>query len=178
MIYEVGKKYDFAIRDEGVVFDINDSGAILMVFFRHPKQEEIEQFQSGKPLEIRFVPFQNVIMILSKIGNISWMDSPYHPDLSMSLTELKEPEDGQGLSITIMLFDAVDGKLDALRVVGSTTDFTQKLYKEIRKISGNVTLTYSEYMNYLNQIFRKYQTKDLVKLSSIGFKIRGDGNKR
>lgn len=172
MLYEVGEKYDFAIRNEGVVFDISDSGAILMVFFHHPSKEEIEQFKSEKQLEIKCACFKHTIFILSKIGNLQWMDSPYHPDLSTSLTELKEAEGGEGLSLQIMLFDSSNGELKSLRLIGTSTDFTRKLYREISKLSLD-KITYEKYMSYLSEMYKKYSTKDLVRMSSFGFKLRG-----
>lgn len=46
--YEVGQVVDnFVCHQEGVLFDVSDEGASLIVFFRNPEKEETEQFKSG-----------------------------------------------------------------------------------------------------------------------------------
>ena len=38
--YEVGKRYDAAIRGEGTQFDLADDGAFLAVYFSRPEEKE------------------------------------------------------------------------------------------------------------------------------------------
>ena len=42
--YEVGKRYDAAIRGEGTQFDLADDGAFLAVYFSRPDEKEVAQF--------------------------------------------------------------------------------------------------------------------------------------
>ena len=81
---------NFINYPEGVRFDIDDSGAILLVFFNNPTEYEIEQFKYN--FEIRFTHLYNVIMITTKIGNLNWMNAPYTPHLSKNLTTLQMPD--------------------------------------------------------------------------------------
>ena len=37
--YEVGKRYDAAIREEGTQFDLADDGAFLAVYFSRPEEK-------------------------------------------------------------------------------------------------------------------------------------------
>ena len=61
--YEVGQTIEnFRNHQEGVQFDMSDSGATLLVFFNNPTQDEIEQFKAGKNFEIRFTELYGIIM--------------------------------------------------------------------------------------------------------------------
>ena len=169
--FVVGKKYEkYASGKDGVVFDVDDAGATLIVSFKRPTSKEIEQFASGKSLKIKCTTLKNTIMMLIKIGDLSWMDAPYNPDLSTSLTTLPDPEDGEGLAITVMLFDAVDGELKAMRLISATTEFTKKFFQSIEEISLQ-KITYENYMKYINQLYIKYKTKDFLRMSSFGFQV-------
>lgn len=50
--FEVGKVIEkFKNHYEEVVFDVDDCGAQLLVFYKSPTQKEIEQFESSKDLK-------------------------------------------------------------------------------------------------------------------------------
>ena len=49
--YEVGKRYDAAIRGEGTQFDLADDGAFLAVYFSRPDEKEVAQFGAENPFE-------------------------------------------------------------------------------------------------------------------------------
>ena len=55
MIYNFGQKIDkFKGHREEAYFDLDDSGAIMLVFFNKPDMSEITQFKSDANFEIRF----------------------------------------------------------------------------------------------------------------------------
>lgn len=80
--YEVGKRYDAAIRGEGTQFDLADDGAFLAVYFSRPDEKEVAQFGAENPFEFRFVTLQGIMMCVFRIGSLNWMDAPYTPHLS------------------------------------------------------------------------------------------------
>ena len=51
--YEVGKRYDAAIRGEGTQFDLADDGAFLAVYFSRPEEKEVAQIGAENPFEFR-----------------------------------------------------------------------------------------------------------------------------
>lgn len=164
-IYEVGQVIpEYIGHAEGTLFDISDDGASLIVFFNHPDQDEIEQFKSKHTFEIRFVQIKNVIMVLTKIGNLNWMDSPYSPHLSKHLTRLHNPEPGQGLALTIYLIDSATGKICSMRLVGLSERFTKSLFNAVLDVWKN-EWNKLVYATNMNRIFMSYSTKDLVKMS-------------
>lgn len=163
--YKVGQVIEkFKNHSEGVVFDLDDAGATLLVFFANPKEEEKEQFKTGKNFEIRFTELYKVIMMTVKIGNLNWMDAPYSPHLSKNLTKFELPRENQGLGLTIMLIDAATGEIKHIRLLGLSEHFTKKLFGAVmeQKMSD---FDKAEYAGNINRIFSAYSTKDIVKMS-------------
>lgn len=168
--YKVGQIIkDFIKHQEGAIFDVEDQGASLIVFFNNPTEEEEEQFKSGHRFEIRFTELYGVIMMTFKIGNLSWMDAPYSPHLSKNLTRFVLPSEEQGLGLTLMLVDAVTGEIKSIRLIGLSTNFTEKFFgllMEQKTKEFNVT----EYNNSLNKIYSIYPTNKIVKMSEVYYK--------
>ena len=172
MIYKVGEIIPNAKgHPEGCIFDIDDSGARLVVYFYEPTTDEIEQFGSGHRFELRYVKLYNVIMILTKIGNLDWMDAPYNPNLSKNLTHVDSVSGSSGLSLTLLLVDSSTGILKHFRLIGLSTKFTNDLFKEV-KIEKNNNFDVTQYGGFISQIFNQYTSKELVKLSSSYFKLK------
>ena len=163
--YKVGQVIpEFVGHEEGALFDMADDGATMIVFFDRPDQKEIEQFKSEHSFEIRFVQIKNVIMVLAKIGNLNWIDSPYTPHLSKYLTRLESPEHGCGLALTILLVDCFTGNICSIRLLGLSERFTKSLFNavlDVWKKEWNKLV----YATNMNRIFMSYSTKDLVKMS-------------
>ena len=127
--YEVGQVINnFKNHQEGVYFDLDDSGATLLVFFPYPTSEEIEQFKSGKSFEIRFTELYGIIMLTVKIGNLNWMDAPYTPHLSKNLTVFQIPRSNQGFGLTLILVNAATGEIRHIRLLSLSEQFTKELF--------------------------------------------------
>lgn len=168
--YEVGKVYSEIVgHTEGCYFDIADDGATLAVYFNRPTAKEIENFKSDKKFEIRLLDLSDTIMFLVKFGSLNWMDAPYTPHLSRSLTNI-ETEQEKGLATTIMLFDTSTGRLEALRLVGFSERFTDKIEKNVENLLKR-PFDKGQYGMYLNMLFSRYSTDDFVKMATPGFKI-------
>lgn len=169
--YEAGQVIDsFKNHKEGVYFDIDDSGATLLVFFQNPTSNEIEQFESCKNFEIRFTELYNVIMITAKIGSLNWVDAPYTPHLSENLTKFQIPGENQGLGLTLILVDAITGEIKHIRLLGLSERFTKELFGIIMEHKTR-EFNRTEYQNSLNKIFSSYKTSQIVKISKSYCKI-------
>lgn len=160
----------FAKHNEGVHFNMDDSGATLIVFMANPTQDEIDQFSAGKRFEIRFTELSEIIMITMKIGNLDWMDAPYSVHLSKSLSKVEFPQAGNGLALTLMLVDAINGEIKSMRLMGMSENFSKKLIGAIleQKMKPFAIESYAE---NLKNVFRRYSSKDLVKMSNAYCKI-------
>lgn len=163
--YEVGQCIEnFKNHEEGVQFDISDDGATMLVFFETPTQNEIEQFKSGEKFEIRFIVLNDVIMITTKIGKLNWMDAPYTPHLSKNLTKYQIPNEGEGLELTLYLVDTATGEIKHMRLLGLSERFTRKLFGSAMEIKMK-EFDKTQYIMKLSDIFNRYDTKQIVKMS-------------
>lgn len=112
--YKVGEKIVSPSQD-GVRFDLADSGGILMYNFSRPTAAEKREFQRG--ISVKFAVVEDIIFILSRLGtSVNWQDAPYYKALSKNLTHVILPDEGQGLAIHAMLIDASTGILVAQKI--------------------------------------------------------------
>lgn len=128
------------------------------------------QFKHGNSFEIRFVVLGSVIMITAKIGNLEWMDAPYNPHLSPGLTKFTIPQDKERIALNLILVDAKTGLVKALRMIGLSNDFSRKIFGEMMDQKTKI-FNHGLYLKELNQIFAKYQTRDIVKMSVARCKL-------
>lgn len=168
--YEVGNIYPEAKgHNEGCYFDISDEGANLVVYFNRPTKDEIENFKSEKRFEMRLIELSDIMIFLVKFGALNWMDAPYTPHLSQNLSKINL-EPGNGLAVTIMLFDTSSGRLESIRLVSLSERFTEKIKKTIDDLMKR-SFDKQNFNYSVNMIFSKYSTNELVKMASQGFKI-------
>lgn len=169
--FKVGEIVEkFAHHQEGTLFDIADDGASMIVFFNKPTEAEIAQFASENPFEIRSVKLNEVIVITVKIGNLNWMDAPYNVNLSKNLTQLNFPDRNQGLALTLILVDAVTGKIKHMRLIGLTERFTKNLFEDVwEQFDDNFNK--EVYGSKIKDLFCRYSTKEIVKISTNYCKI-------
>lgn len=154
---------------EGCFFECDGSGLVLIYNFFHPSQKEIEAFKADVPGEVRFVRVGGVLFILSKLGTLEWMDSPYAVQLSRNISFPEIPQ-GQGYSLLLILADAANSKIMGLRYVGLGTKFSEQLHDEVMA-DINVPIVKPMYDAKVQQLYARYTTKDLVKLSKTRYKI-------
>lgn len=172
--YEKGQIVkNFICHSEGAYFDMDDSGAVLIIFFNKPTQNEIKQFKAGHNFEIRFTEIEGLIMLTAKIGNLNWMDMPYTPHLSRGLTKLQIPGVGQGLALTLILVDGKSGRIEHIRLMSLNEDFTKSFFDAVKKECSHA-FDKQKYVMSLNKIYQKYSTNDIVKRSFKRCMIRGN----
>jgi len=169
--FETGKSIEsFMGHAEGVSFGFNEAGAIMIIFFDNPTPDEIDQFKSGKRFEMRMIVLSGIIMITVKIGDLNWMDSPYTPHSNKDKAVFKDIIDGTGYALTLMLVNGQNGKIEHLRMIGMSEKFSRS-FKKIAEDNLSNDFDINTYNLNLNLILSKYQTKDIVKMSTDYFKI-------
>lgn len=161
-LYQVGEVNEKLIGNERVIFDINDSGAVLYVLFDNPTKNEIQQFD--KDIEIRYVKVGSVFMMLFKFGNLNWIDAPYSPHLSR-FAELEEPADGEGIGLQIIFGDCRTGMVHYLRLVGLSTEFSRKMVSDIAE---DLKRPFNKdfYSIDISAVMNQYRTDDLVNMAT------------
>lgn len=171
--YTVGKCYpEHATKEDGLIFTMDDTGAFLIVSFNHPSVDEIIDISKGS-FEMRFTTIRGIMEILCKFGDQNWMDMPFHPGFCENLTKLSEVKEEEGLGVVVMFFDTSDGKLLSLRLMGASTNFTRKFFKEVRELKESSSeLSMDDYIRKIEMVTSAYDTKELLKMSTAGFKIQ------
>lgn len=170
-VYKVGQVVEeFKNHNECVQFDLRDDGAVLLVFFNRPTEKEIQQFASGSNFEIRFTELYGVIMLTVKIGTLNWMDAPYTSHLSKYLTRFQLPNENEGLGLTVMLIDAQTGEIKYMGLLGLSEEFTRQLLGVVLEHKMG-SFDRKAYDNAIKQIYTRYTTEDIVKLSKTYCKM-------
>lgn len=163
--YEVGELlHEGVIRyQEGIRFDFDQDGPTLQVFFENPTPDEIMQMKQGN-FKIGYWQHKDIIFILTKFGDLEWMDAPYNIHLSKSFT-LATPEESQGYGLTIYFVDASTGILKVMRLIGLEHEFSLKL-KEAIEAQGRMPFDKVDYANNISICYRTYSTKDMLKYAT------------
>ena len=162
--FSVGQAVEsFKNHPEVPIFDLADGRAVLLVFFKHPSTDEIEQFRNGKNFEIRFTELGGIIMVSVKIGTLKWMDMPYSPHLSENLTNFQVPGYG-GLALTLVLADAITGEIKSIRMLVLSENFTRRLL-DAAKAKKQEDFDIETYKAAVLKINSRYTTKEIVRLS-------------
>lgn len=145
--------------DDEVIFEMTDGGGILLIKFGSPSAAEKRAVKNGSA-QFKLIEVDGIIFFLSRFGTMNWMDAPFHRDLAK---EYVRPNEGEGLSLHIMLVDARTGILAAQRIIGLQTAFSNALLDMIEEqpaIDAAYNLT-------ISKIHGKYTTNDLVEMSSV-----------
>lgn len=167
---EVGQPFHRIIHSEGVLLNIGKSSIDITVGFDTPSDNEIEQFMSTARAEFRLVTVDSILFLLVKFGNLSWMDAPYGPVLSGSLEHLDtEIPEGSGFSVFLYLVDIRTNILKSQRLISWSTKFSRE-FQRMMKETTQESMTVTEYSKRLNNVFRRYPTNALVRLSKVYYK--------
>ena len=169
--YQVGQAdCRLAGHAEGMQFDLDSGGGILAVYFNRPTDEEVRQFASGVTFELRLTEAEGLLMLTAKFGSLPWMDAPYDPHLSRGLAELAWPDDRHGLALTVVLVDAADGTVKAIRLLGLSPLFTDRLYRAVLE-HQELPFDPAEYRRRVEGVYRRYSSKGLAAQSMIFCKM-------
>ena len=158
-VFSVGQKVCTPDGSDNMVFDITESGALLIVKMNHPTANEKREFK--KPAtSIKFVEVNGIIFILARFGTLNWMDAPYHRMFSFGEIHFSPLGPTEGLATTIMLVDSSDGTLVAQKLYGMDHDVSVRLIDAIEHQHPM-----PNYDEVLQRTFAMYRTTDLVKMA-------------
>lgn len=150
----IGSDYLF-VGDDGMRFDMTDSGGALIVRMRRPSQQEINDFKTR--LHLRFRVVEGMIFILIQIGD-NWSDAPYYRKFSRGLTHLPSIPDGAGLSTHAIMSDGNTGTVVAQKFISFNTEGSRTLVKAIEDQPEM-----PDYYDRVTRAMYMYSTDDLVR---------------
>ena len=160
-----GKTNPILMGREETLFDMTDDGAVLIVRFNNPTQKEIEQFSAGKRLEIAVSVYKDIIFLLTKFGNLSFMDAPYTVHMSLNLRNLEKPQKDSGYALNI-IFCGTDGMVYKMRLVTMPYDVSTILYDEIQRQKMQY-FDWATHNSNIKFIYQRYSTMDLLQKAKV-----------
>ncbi len=183
MIWSVGKKSPLSMPlAEGPVFEMTSSGAMLLIHFDRPSNEEIRQARRGD-IMIGYLVSGPIIFIVSKFGSMNWMDSPFsimlYPDhevLALGIMDaIAESGPTLGLGIQTSLIDRTTGVVHSIRMIGASREFSTGLMDEIAKQLRS-PFSARDYKAAIMDAYRTYDTSEKMAMAAKnGFTIRWRG---
>jgi hypothetical protein len=142
----------------------------LLLFFNKPTPDEINAVRVGEAEFALFVE-RSLIILLFKFGDgIPWSDAPYSIHLIPKEKRKEAPEttDTQYALLHIVLVDASNGVINALRVISMPPEFTQALHRAINA-QLNMIFTSSAYNGELENLFERYSSETLAQMAYLHF---------
>jgi hypothetical protein len=162
--YQVDQLYhpDRRSWPEGAVYQYRGGGHELLLFLESPTAAEIEDVRRG-PVEFALLVVPPTIVFCYRFAGIPWSDSPY----TIHLVPVEERlgvddpvlEESRAL-LTVILVDAGDGVIRALRVISFSADFTDALRQAIREQAGAPWLRKAVYDQAIERIYRQYPSSE------------------
>lgn len=124
---------------EGTQYNYYDRGHELAIFVDKPTRDEINAVRKGQ-VEIRVLVDLPVVLLLARFAGVRgktglpWQDAPYSWHLVPEERRQLPPELGaeERPLLTVVLVDARDGKVRALRQLALEVDVGQALHAGIR----------------------------------------------
>lgn len=167
----VGEPYSRVVgKREGCYFDINYPNIELIYNYAHPTQEEIKQFGSDIPFEIRAVEFNDIIFITTKCGSLPWNDAPYNPQLGNCELDIVDPG-YEGYALQLIMTDSPSGTVKHLRLIGLGNDFSIK-FRELILANKSKNIPLNLYELKLSQVYASYKSSKLADFSTLRYKVK------
>ena len=158
----VGAKVCTPDNSDSIIFDMTDSGGLLIHRMYKPTSKEVRAFKSPAT-QMKFVTIEGIIFLLVRHGTSPWGDAPFHKQLTRATSILRSSEvpPNMGLAIHIMLIDSSTGILVAQRLFSMSHEETVSFLDAVaeQKPMPNID-------EVLQHIYQKYSTSDMVALAN------------
>lgn len=159
-----------AQQNEGVVFSVEQYTMLLIYYFRRPTQEEIQTFKEGD-VSIALAELKNTLFVISRFGNLSWMDTPYSTQLSSTEKSFPALSEKQGFAVDCFLVDQESNLLTAHRLIHLDNAFSKKFANIMMADQKKEGFTREGYAKAVQEVYANYSTRDLLGLSMIRTRI-------
>ena len=164
---EVGKKFPYNVpAHDTVLFDMSDSGGLLLIHMKSPSPKEIEDIRKGN-IKVALSLAGECLFFMIKLGSFPWQDAAYNVHLSNDLTELQTPGPTEGYGLQIILVDISTSETKVLRLVGLPNRFSQVLKKQIDKQREMPPVTVAEHNAKVSEIYARYSPKQLLDIAIV-----------
>jgi hypothetical protein len=168
--YRVGMPYSptRTSRSDAGEYNYRARSHELRLFFSNLSRADVRAVSNG-PADFALLMQKDVLFFLYRFGEaVPWSDAPYSlhkvaqkfPDeASLPPTELA----GKSVLLNILLIEATTGIIQAVRVIGFPSSFSQALHEAIRK-TWDAPFSEASYNAQIDEAYRLYpHTMDMVK---------------
>ena len=170
---EVGKPYGPSVEQcpEGIEYNFRGGIHELLLRFGKPTPQEIEDVRRGQS-EFALASAEGVLFLLFRFGHsVRWSDAPYTwhrvPQEQRTLPEPPKTANTRAV-LHVILLDAGNGIVQALRLVTLSPALTLALYEAIKAQTETPSAGWKEYDKQLAAAYRKYaRTEDLLKIAAV-----------
>ncbi|MBQ7064996.1 MAG: hypothetical protein IJM90_08920 [Firmicutes bacterium] len=170
--FAVGEEFPLPPQtEEGITFSIEPYTMLLIYRFRHPNEQEKRAFATGD-VSFGVTELRQTLFILSRFAPLAWMDTPYSTHLSSTVKSFPDLRPGQGYAIDAFLVDCADNKLLAHRLIHLDTHSSEKLRSLVMEEQARTDFDQEKYHQAVEEVYRSYSPRDLVKLATIMTKIK------
>lgn len=171
---EVGKNYSEHIgAPDDIHCHITDAGLHIRIRMFNPTEDELLQLSSKANIQFKLLKMRGIIFILVKFGSLQWMEAPYNANLARNLSRLPSFGDSTGFYTSIEVYDTSSGKLCLQRNVFLPTEMSKQLVSYMEE-QLKEPISIDKMGIQLNEIYRTYSTKELLKFASKPYYIRQD----
>lgn len=148
---------------EGAEYNFSAAGHELRLFFSDPTAAEVRAVRQA-PIHIGMIFAPPVIDLVWKIDGIGdWSDCPYSWNLLPASHRVlpEETNDQQRALLNVLLINASNGILEAIRAVSLPPHATARLHGAIREQAG-LAWNFPEYMAAKDRLYATYSDSSLM----------------
>lgn len=167
IVLSVGKNYpEWQGAQEGNRIEWSETGLTLYAILNGISEDERKQFSPQTSLIVRYTVIEDVCYFTFLFGLMEWVNCPFSPALYHTVGQnptFPDIEDGQRLSLTVLLIDASTGELCSVRIISLGHDFSVK-WKEWAQEATKMPLAFAEYNRQIDKAYRDYASVDLARM--------------
>lgn len=148
----VGEKFPSSTpASDGAYYEFDNSGHALKIFAADLSAHEIKAIRKGRAI-FGVYEKDGILFLLSKFGDMDWMDAPYHAGLYdiNRRPEIVELTENSRAFLQVFLVDTQDGKLKGMRGMTLGRMTTQKIY-QIAERQLQAGISQSEYQSSVSR---------------------------
>lgn len=157
----VGERIDDSHICGDGIFQMTAAGPILFLKWDRITAKELKAVKNGTP-QFGLKVIGDVLFFLCRLGNLNWMDFPYNIHATEYADLSEDIPDGKGYGLTIVLIEALDHRVAAIRHVGMATEISRKI-RDILIDQAQRPFNPQQWVAEYMRLQRKYTTEDLVR---------------
>lgn len=148
--------------EEKVRYRLDNEGHSLLLVKAGITPQDIEDIQNGA-VELGMYIDGPIIFLLFKFGSSKWNDAAYSWHTVPAGIRVYPEEVKDNDALKVILAEATDGVVKAVREVVLTPDFAEKLNEAITN-QANCSFNGLSYAKHINMVYNQYTAEDMAEM--------------